>query len=70
MDDPFRPHGDAALTRRRLLRTAFVGAGAFAIAPSLLAACGDDDDDAATPTSGAAGTSGATTASAGSTSDR
>jgi ABC-type nitrate/sulfonate/bicarbonate transport system substrate-binding protein len=70
MGDPFRPHRDAAaLTRRRLLRTAFVGAGAFAIAPSLLAACGDDDDEAATPTSGGpgtSGTSGATTPSAGS----
>ncbi len=58
------------LSRRRLLRTALFGAGALAVAPSFLAACGDDDDDAGSTTPGTSGgtTGGSTptTATAGS----
>lgn len=53
------------LSRRNLLRSALVGAGAIAVGPGFLAACGgndDDEGDATTP-----GTSGATTGTSGST---
>lgn len=62
----------ADVTRRRLLRSALVGAGALAVGPAFLAACGGDDDEdggAATPgstgstgPSGSAGTSPGTAA--------
>ncbi|MET0323789.1 MAG: ABC transporter substrate-binding protein [Ilumatobacteraceae bacterium] len=48
----------ADLSRRRLLRTALMGAGAIVVAPSFLAACGDDDDDTASTTGSSTGTAG------------
>ena len=52
------------LSRRNLLRTALFGAGALAVGPAFLAACGDDDDAGGTSTpgsgSGPAGTTGST----------
>lgn len=66
------PRVAADLTRRRLLRSALVGAGALAAGPAVLAACGGNDDEggaAATPgsarstgPSGSAGTTPGTAA--------
>lgn len=55
------------LSRRQVLRTALLGAGALAVGPAFLAGCGDDDDvDAGTngSTTGAGSTAGSTSASA------
>ncbi len=70
-DNPlFLPRpGDPRLTRRRFLGRSGLALGGFALAPALLAACGDGDTSAATPTptpgTGACGPSGAAQAADG-----
>jgi NitT/TauT family transport system substrate-binding protein len=54
------------MTRRRLIRTALIGAGALSVGPAFLAACGSDDDSSSgTSPSGTTGMTGSTPAGSG-----